>query len=92
VFVQEGTGACQPLGLVGDGWCIVGALAFGTTSCDGDSFAATDATGTFAVTAGATPLVELDIVLEFPDDAPVPESLPIQLSACAASCFSVCQS
>jgi len=89
--MQQGTGACQPLALIGDGWCINNALAFGTTSCDGDSIAATAATGTFTVTAGTPQLVTLDVVVEFPDTAAVPASVPYELSSCAATCTLACQ-
>lgn len=86
VTVQQGTGACQPLNLVSNGWCINVARATGTTSCAGDATTATAATGTFTVTVGDPLVVDLDITLEFPDSAPVPESLDIELSSCSADC------
>src|SRR6185369_12126335 len=89
---QEALGACA-LGLASGSWCLSNAtVSADTASCEarqsptGTVVAATAVTGAFTVTAGATPVVAMDVTLEFPGGGALPPTVHASASGCSAAC------
>jgi hypothetical protein len=86
ITLEQDVGGCQ-LGLTSDSWCFARAHAFDTTACSGNASIATAASGTFSVSGpGPTSIVELDVMLDFPNASPVGEQLTVELENCVADC------
>ena len=91
ITLQQGIATCG-LGLTSGNWCL-GAASVSTdvAACTNRQFptgavAATAATGTFAVSPANPPVVDADLVLQFPGGATLPQSVHAQVSGCHAAC------
>jgi len=89
VAIQENIGPCQSPGFLSGGWCLQ--RAYETTNvaaCEArqnvsDALQATTITGTFTVTGT---VVDIDVVLGFPSDGGLPQSVAFQAMDCRANC------
>jgi hypothetical protein len=94
---HEETIAC-PLQLTSNGWCLSGArINDDVAACEArqvleDATPATSVTGAFTIlAANATPMLDLDLTLQFDAGPGLPASVQAEVAGCRAACSSICQ-
>lgn len=89
---SQTTKGCS-LGLTNNGWCLGGvSQTADLANCASDHVitgtmvSATGATGTFTVSSGSPPLINLDLTVQFPKSSGLLQTVQARVTSCKANC------